>query len=124
MFSFSKPPLGLLPNQAHPILKGCTGWWLLNEKRGRIVNNVIRNARANTGSLVNFDQPNMWVGSKFGGALSFDGVDDRIDTNSAFAPSNTFSIGAWRRPTGAITIHAESTTGADGTDGERYAFYP
>jgi hypothetical protein len=65
--------------------------------------------------------PTRTVGGR-GGYFNFDGVDDALVYSSGIRSfsANTFSWEFWVRPTGTITIVAESTSGLSGTSGQKY----
>lgn len=73
----TKPLPGVMLNPLHPLSKGLVGCWLFNEGSGDIANDISGNK--NHGTLKNMlpnTQGTKWQGSKFGGGLSFDGIDD------------------------------------------------
>ncbi len=59
-------------------------------------------------------------------ALHFDGVDDCIAVGWGKFPgvTNNFTIEMWVNPTAARSPTTESTSGAAGTGGQRYALFP
>ena len=57
---------------------GLVGYWSFDEGTGITANDLSR--RGNTGTLIN--NPT-WTTGRVGGALSFDGVDDRVDVSDA-----------------------------------------
>jgi hypothetical protein len=61
------------------------------------------------------------VVGKIGGALDFDGTDDRVDWSS-LTPTNDFTIEAWAKTSATHEIDAESTGGVGGTSGQKYLF--
>ena len=80
MFPHIKPPAGTPINLLHPLSQGLVGCLLFNERAGSLSNDLSGNK--NHGRLTNM-LPNVqgsgWGGSKFGGGLDFDGVDDYVD---------------------------------------------
>ena len=70
-------------NPLHPLSKGLVGSWLFNEGAGSRVNDI--SGHGNHGTLKNMSpnaQNSGWGGSKFGGALEFDGVNDHLNFGS------------------------------------------
>lgn len=68
-----------------------------------------------------------WTAGAIGGALTFDGVDDRVSiqrTPDLAALVNTFTISFWADPRSAHQIDPESSDGTAGTSGQRYALGP
>lgn len=65
-----------------------------------------------------------WTTGKSGAALSFDGVDDMVATNGVADVTNNFTLSFWALPSASHEIDSESTGGASGTSGQRYAFWP
>ncbi|MGP8323543.1 MAG: LamG domain-containing protein, partial [Methanosarcinaceae archaeon] len=65
-----------------------------------------------------------WVEGKYGGALSFDGVDDYVIVGITNGPTNTFTFEAWIKSEATHQIDGQSTSGTRGTIGQRYAFWP
>jgi len=64
------------------------------------------------------------VDGKVGKALNFDGSDDYIDCGndaSITGVTNNFTMELWARPQTTHGIDAESTSGTEGTSGQRYA---
>lgn len=59
-------------------------------------------------------------------ALHFDGVDDCVEVGWGKFPgvTNNFTIEMWVNPTAARSPTTESTSGAAGTGGQRYALFP
>ncbi|MFM6021763.1 MAG: Calx-beta domain-containing protein, partial [Dolichospermum sp.] len=57
--------------------------------------------------------------------LSFDGINDRVESNQLFAnTTDTFTIEFWAKPTATRNLTTESNSGTAGTSGQRYAIYP
>ena len=96
MFSHIKPPAGTQINPLHPLSRGLVGCWLFNEGAGSLVNDISRNE--NHGRLTNM-APNVqgsgWGGSKFGGGLEFDGVDDYVDCGSQDLGNIDITVSMW-----------------------------
>ena len=86
MSYITKPKPGIMINPLHPLSKGLAGCWLFNEGAGSLANDISGNN--NHGRLTDMlpnTQDSGWGGSKFGGGLKFDGIDDNIritDANS------------------------------------------
>ena len=88
-----KPPRGTQLNQSHPLARGLTGCWLLNEATGDKVFDV--SGHSNAGTL---SGNTCWKGGKFGPALDFDGSGDYVDcgTDSSLDfTSENFTISFW-----------------------------
>jgi len=68
------------------------GNWSFDEETGTIAKDL--SGKGNNGTLTNGP---LWVGGKFSGALSFDGVNDYVTmgNNSMLGPSNTITVMAW-----------------------------
>ncbi|MFQ5433551.1 MAG: DUF2341 domain-containing protein [Anaerolineae bacterium] len=65
----------------------------------------------------------VWASAgKFSSALSFDGVDDKVNVGTTGRPTNTFTVEAWVNVTTSHEIDAESTSTTKGTSGQRYLF--
>jgi hypothetical protein len=83
MFPHTKPLAGTQINPLHPLSNGLVGCWLFNEGAGSLANDI--SGYKNHGRLTNMSQnaqDSGWGGSKFGGGLGLDGVDDYIDCGS------------------------------------------
>ena len=74
------------------LLNGLVGWWKFDENNGTIAHDSSGNGH--DGNL--FNGPT-WSSGKIDGALSFDGVDDRV-LIPAPKPSFPFSFSIWIRP--------------------------
>lgn len=85
--------------------QGLVGYWSLNEGTGLIANDSSGNG--NKGTTTPSTAPT-WVAGKRGGALKFDGVDDKITLGniSAFNFSYTlpFTLSAWVKPSALGSI--------------------
>ena len=57
-------------------------------------------------------------------ALSFNGVNDHVNVNKFPGVVNNFTMELWMNPLSTHEIDAESTSGAGGTSGQRYAIWP
>jgi uncharacterized repeat protein (TIGR01451 family) len=95
-------------------------YWKLDEGSGTAASD---SAGTNTGTL----QGPIWLAGRAGpGALSFDGVDDRVSINatpSLTAVANNFTLSFWAYPRSPHEIDAEGYTWG-GVSGQRYAFEP
>ena len=96
-FPFSKPPAGTQLNPLHPLSKGLVLCQLFNEGAGSLANDISGNK--NHGRLKNM-APNVqgsgWGGSKFGGSLKFDGVDDYVNAgNNASLDITVATVSMW-----------------------------
>jgi len=70
------------------ILNGLVGWWKFDETSGTVAQDSSGNGY--DGNLTNGPT---WTDGKIGGALSFDGVDDYIDTQ--VTTGSDFSVSVW-----------------------------
>lgn len=81
MSGIVKPLFGAQLNLAHPLAQGLVGCWLMNEGSGKIVNDY--SGQGNHGTCVGMNDPPIatsgWNAGPHGGALTFDGVDDRVN---------------------------------------------
>ena len=59
-----------------------------------------------------------------GRALSFDGVDDLASGFAINEVHDSFTLELWLKPTGAISLVPEATTGAGALGGQGYAVFP
>jgi chitodextrinase len=83
-------PGGDLPSATN----GLIGHWPMNEGAGATVADA--SGRSFHGTLTNGPT---WSAGKVGGALSFDGVNDKVDLGTAFdIPALPFTIAAWVNP--------------------------
>ena len=71
------------------LLNGLVGWWKFDETSGTVAYDSSGNG--NDGNLINGPT---WTNGKIGGALSFDGVDDFVQTSVA-SNSLPISISTW-----------------------------
>jgi len=71
------------------------GNWSFDEGAGTIAKDL--SGKGNNGTLINGP---LWIGGKFGGALSFDGVNDyvQISTSSSLTVLGNITIMAWIKP--------------------------
>ena len=85
----------ILINNTGP-LDGLLGWWKFDDGSGTVANDSSGNG--NHGNLTNGP---IWTTGKIGGALSFDGVDDKVVTNNflGIGGANPRSISAWIKTT-------------------------
>ena len=73
---------------------GLVGWWKFDETNGTVAADSSTNE--NNGTLVSGPT---WVAGKIGGALSFDGVDDRVDLGAVnLGLTNKVSVSYWFNP--------------------------
>jgi len=94
----TKPICGTQIDPMHPISQELNGLWLMNEGAGSLVNDSSGNG--NHGTLMNMSpntQGTGWCGSRFGGALALDGVDDHVVVPNAAQLNITgeISIAVW-----------------------------
>lgn len=70
-------------------------WWKMNEAAGATVNDLINPNGANPPNNGTISGAT-WTTGKFGGGLSFDGVNDRVDCGTSNSLTNaSFSVSAW-----------------------------
>jgi len=89
----TKPLPGIMDDPFHPLSQGCVCHLLFNEGAGNLAYDV--SGHGNHGTLKNMlpnTQGSKWQGSKFGGGLAFDGVDDFVNFTSLDMASISFSI--------------------------------
>ena len=70
----------------HP---GLVGWWRFDEGAGTIAEDS--SGYGNDGTIYGAT----WVDGKYSKALSFDGIDDKVDCGSALADPTVFTLAAW-----------------------------
>jgi len=75
--------------------QGLVGYWSFDEGTGTIAYDYSGNG--NNGTLVNFNftATSGWTTGKVGGALSFDGVDDYVQTINQIPLTSSITIVAW-----------------------------
>lgn len=97
---------------------GLTGLWRFDEGAGATAADASRsgNAAALAGPA--------WNIGVSGGALLFDGTDDRVTLASAPAATDTFTLAFWANPTGERKQTAMAVDGISGTADQRYAIFP
>ncbi|MBN2021569.1 MAG: metallophosphoesterase [Pirellulales bacterium] len=100
--------------------------WRLDDGQ---VNPLVRTAadaspHGNDGELVNFGTPPTWSGGRLGGALRFDGTNDRVDVGVTESLDLTadLSMTFWLKPTGAGSANygalvGKNQSGGAGNDG-------
>lgn len=115
----SKPLPGTPINPLHPLARGLVGYWLLNDG-GKLAWDYSGNG--NHGLLTNMHPPTDYVGSKFGTALEFDGVNDYVLTtfnpNIDIGNENPFTISVWAYPRNV----ASNLYLVSGSSGNRFYF--
>ena len=78
---------------SNSLLNGLVGWWKFDETNGTVAYDSSGNG--NDGNLTNGPT---WANGKIGGALSFDGVDDRVSVpNTALSGLNDLTINLWTK---------------------------
>lgn len=95
-------------------------YWKLDEGSGTVAND---SAGSNTGTL---SGPTRVTGRVGAGALSFDGVDDRVivsGTSALTSLANNFTVSFWAYPRSTHEIDAEGYVWG-GTSGQKYALGP
>ncbi len=96
-------------------------YWKMDEASGTVLSD---SAGSNAGTL---SGPTRVTGRVGTGALSFDGVDDRVSIASSASLAsitNNFTIAFWVNPRSTHQIDPESVTGVAGVGGQRWAFEP
>jgi hypothetical protein len=104
-----KPPPGTPINPLHPLSKGLVGYWLFNEGAGSRANDI--SGHGNHGTLENMSpnaQDSGWGGSKFGGGLQFDGVNDYVNCGSdeSLDITEAITVEAWVKSNTVAGYHA------------------
>lgn len=104
----TKPKPGVKLNPLHPLSKGLVGCWLFNEGAGNKAYDISGNK--NHGVLENMlpnVQGSRWGGSKFGGGVRFDGVDDYVDcgNDSSLNVTDAITIEAWVKTSSTSSMH-------------------
>lgn len=102
-----KPLPGATLNLLHPLSNDIQGYWLFNEKAGSIANDI--SGRRNHGSLSGMapnTQGSGWTGSKQGGGLAFDDINDYVDcgNDKSLDISTKGSISALIYPTNVVNF--------------------
>jgi prepilin-type N-terminal cleavage/methylation domain-containing protein len=83
-----------------PFVRGLVGYWPFEEGSGTTAKD--QSGNNNTGTLINGPT---WTQGKVGSALSFDGVDDRVDLGNVLNfGTGAFTISAWVKPTNCTKI--------------------
>jgi len=89
----TKPKPGVMLNPLHPLSRGLVGQWMFNEGAGSRAYDI--SGKGNHGTLTNMapnTQGSGWGGSKFGGGLEFDGVNDYVDCGNDASLRNHASM--------------------------------
>jgi hypothetical protein len=94
----TKPLPGVMDDPLHPLSQGCVCHLLFNEGSGSLAYDV--SGHGNHGILKNMlpnTQGSKWQGSKFGGALDFDGQNDYVDCGNdpSLNITDAITIEAW-----------------------------
>lgn len=91
----TRPPLGTPLNPAHPLNRGLVVYWPMAEGAGGKTMDLSGNG--NHGHLTNIVQgpTSGWTGGNFGGAMSFDGVNDAINAEGFVHKASAFSVSFW-----------------------------
>jgi hypothetical protein len=98
-----KPPLGVLPDPQHPLQKGIVGQWLMNEGGGGTAYDLSGNR--NHGTLTNMANPPTASSGWTGKGLSFDGVNDYVDSGySGLNLNSNFTINYWMKTTDSNVV--------------------
>lgn len=107
-----KPPLGAVPNFAHPLSQGLVGWWLFNEQGGIKANDI--SGRGNNGTLIGGPT---WNNQ----ALAFDGTDDYLTVphSASLALTTNITVSLWINDNSLssdrVLLAKSSTSGTDRT---------
>ncbi|MFA6495470.1 MAG: LamG domain-containing protein, partial [Candidatus Paceibacterota bacterium] len=74
---------------------GLVGYWNFDEGSGTIAKDTSGNGR--NGTLVNFlfSGESNWVVGKVGGGLSFNGINNYVDTSNFFDNPSSFTVALW-----------------------------
>jgi hypothetical protein len=96
-------------------MDGLVGWWKFDETNGTIAYDSSGNA--NDGNLTNGP---VWVSGKFGRALSFDGVNDRVRLpHSVIDGSVEISVSFWFKENQINTDHHHFISAASSSNANR-----
>jgi PKD repeat protein len=112
----ARTPQTLAPDSRQPFeYRGLYGWWKLDEGQGLTAADSSGNGQH--GTLLGNSSGPTWTPSDRGTVLSFDGVDDYVDTGTCLTDlAMPFSITVWVRPAGSQSVHADIL----GNHGEPY----
>ena len=91
------PRFGHRVDKTDPILRGCVGWWPLNDGAGRFASDLIANDQAvGYGTTAGMT----WDYDERGCSVRFDDVDDYFQLSTDFLSSlaNSFSVSLWAKP--------------------------
>lgn len=114
---------------------GLVGYWDMN-RTGQGAGLTVDNNAIATGTAMNgttfgtastpvFSPVMVQQAPGSGNAISFDGVNDVVTAANQTSAFNNFTVEAWVNPASTITLHAQSTSGAQGTVGtNRYLIFP
>lgn len=83
-----KPLVGAKVNWAHPLARGLTRCYLMNEGAGNTVTDIALNKHGVAASTT-------WATGKFGKVLDFNGTSSIITTTDSYVCSGDFAISAW-----------------------------
>jgi len=119
-----KPMLGTPLNRDHPLARGLRGCWLFNEGAGPLAWDATGNR--NDGTLVSISDPPIaasgWNAGLHGGALAFDGTDDRITANSLGIYSNYSICAQFRIASSVVTAQGLLAWGNEAASERRSLF--
>lgn len=90
-----------------PLSNGLVSYWNFDGYATR-TGLILDQSGTNNGTLVNIATSTFYVPGRFGQALNFDGVDDRMTTSKA--PGTTFTISAWVKPLAHPSAYGEVLT--------------
>ena len=112
------PKIGQRANLQHPLMKGCVGWWPLNDGAGTKAKDISGNGNDGTQS-----GGVSWVSTEKGTVASFDGTDDRINVSGITTDfdSSDFTVSMW------VNLHDSSDNQyfwvREGTSGVAYLLW-
>jgi hypothetical protein len=100
----------------HP---GLVGWWSFNEGTGTVAGD----SSGNSNSAVTNGA--VWVDGKYGKALSFNGANSYVETNSPLNVGTVFTLTAWiNRSSLDKAFGYVISNGPSGGASNKFAFYP
>ena len=109
---FTQPPIGTPLNPAHPLNQGLVGYWPMGEGGGTRVNDISGNGNHGVANMVQGTSSG-WTGGKYGRAVRFNGISDKISVPNITLNGTVFSISAWvnlNTPTAGCMIFGQGNS--------------